>query len=207
LPFIVSFSVAFYRQFGSIDVTFTVGQQYFLLGIIVYSFVQLFLFKPVYLYVLGHEAVHVLATWLCLGKVTSFKVSSAGGSVATSKSNLFISLSPYFVPIYAILLTIFYYIVVHVSILGFMAQKYFMFLFGLTLAFHIVMTVDTLKTRQPDMVRSGYITSIVIIYVLNLIVIGAVLGLFFTSFSFVSFIKNAVHLSIVMYKTIFRQLF
>ena len=103
LPLVAGFSVAFYKQFGNIEVAFTMGQQYFLLGIITYGLIQLFLFKPVYLYVLGHEAVHVLATWLCLGRVKSFKISSRGGSVSTTKSNFFISLSPYFIPVYAIL--------------------------------------------------------------------------------------------------------
>ena len=207
LPIVASTSLAFYRQFGNMEVVFTKGQQYFLFGIIAYGLLQLFLCKPVYLYVLGHEAVHVLATWLCLGKVTSFKVTSQGGSAQTSKSNLFISLSPYFVPIYSIAAAVVYYIISDSFFAGLLAQSYFMFLLGVTLAFHIVMTVDTLKTRQTDLVKAGYLTSAILIYVMNLVIISGVLGLLFKTFSFRSFMSNAYFLSIDIYKAIFRQLF
>ncbi len=207
LPIVISVSLAFYRQFGNMEVVFTKGQQYFLFGIIAYGLIQLFLFKPAYLYVLGHETVHVLATWLCLGKVTSFKVTSSGGSIQTSKSNLFISLSPYFVPVYSILAAVIYYVLSDNFFAGLFAQSYFMFLLGVTLAFHIVMTVDTLKTRQPDLIKAGYLTSSILIYVMNMVIISGSLGLLFRSFSFRSFMSNTYFLSIDIYKTIFRQLF
>ena len=207
LPLLVSVSAAFYRQFGNMGSVFTQEQQNFLFGIIAYGLLQLFVFKPAYLYVLGHETVHVFATWFCLGKVTSFNVSSAGGSVTTSKSNIFISLSPYFVPIYAILVVILYYIINDVFLWGFLTRPYFMFILGLTLSFHIVMTIDTLKTRQPDLVKTGYITSSVLIYVINLVVISGILGLLFKSFSFRSFLGSAYFLSFDIYKLIFEQLF
>jgi hypothetical protein len=207
LPLVASVSLAFYEQFGNIDVTLTKGQQYFLFGIIAYCLIQLFLFKAVYLYVLGHEAVHVLAAWLCLGRVTSFKVSSSGGSVSTSKSNLFISLSPYFVPVYAILLIVIYYLINDIFFEGILTQSSFMFLLGMTLAFHIVMTVDTLKTRQPDFAKAGYLTSSVLLYVVNLVIISGTLGLMFKGFSFRSFWSNACFLSVDTYRLIFRQLF
>lgn len=207
LPFVASVSIAFYRQFGNIDVIFTAEQQYFLWGIITYCAIQLLLFKPAFIYVLGHEAVHALATWICLGRVTSFKISPSGGSISTSKSNLFISLSPYFVPIYAILSIILYYVVNDVFFWGFLARPYFMFLLGVMLAFHIVMTVDTLKIRQPDLVKAGYLTSLILIYVINLIIAAGTLGLLFESFSFRSFIKSAYFQSLGIYRYVFAQLF
>ena len=63
---------------------------------------HILVFKLTYLYTLGHEAIHVIATWLCGGHVTSFSVSKWGGNVSTSKTNFFIELSPYFVPIYTV---------------------------------------------------------------------------------------------------------
>ena len=207
LPLVISVSLAFYRQFGNMEIVFTEGQKYFLGGIMSYCLIQLLLFKPAYFYTLGHETVHVLATWLCLGRVTSFKVSSAGGNVSTSKSNLFILLSPYFVPIYSILLAVAYYIINDAFLWGFLTQSHFIFLLGLTLAFHIVMTIDTLKTKQPDLMKAGYLTSSILIYVLNLTVISGVLGLLFKSFSFRSFLNNTYFLSVDIYRVIFKQLF
>ncbi len=207
LPLVISVSLAFYRQFGNMEIVFTEGQKYFLGGIATYCLIQLLLFKPAYFYTLGHETVHVLATWLCLGRVTSFRVSSAGGSVSTSKSNLFILLSPYFVPIYSILLAVAYYISSDAFLWGFLTQSHFIFLLGLTLAFHIVMTIDTLKTKQPDLVKAGYLTSSILIYMMNLAVISGVLGLLFKSFSFRSFLNNTYFLSVDIYRVIFKQLF
>ena len=207
LPIVVAVVRAFYEQFGFIDINFTKGQIYFLWGVTAYCLFQLILIKPVYLYVLGHETVHVLATWLCLGKVTRFDVSSRGGSVSTTKTNLFIKLSPYFIPIYAILMTIIYYVIIRMSIWGFLVRPYYMFLFGATLAFHIVMTIDTIKVKQPDFAKAGHITSLALICIINVIIIAGVLGLFLNSFSFVSFLRNSYFSSIDLYRTIFVQLF
>ena len=82
-----------------------------------------------------------------------------------------------------------------------------MLLLGLTLAFHVVMTADTLKTRQPDLIKAGYITSAVFIYAMNLVVISGALGLLFHSFSFRSFLNSAYFVSVDIYRTIFKQLF
>jgi hypothetical protein len=207
LPLVASISIVFYRQFGSIESAWTKGQQYFIGGIATYCLIQLLLVKPVLIYVLGHEAVHALATWMCFGKVKSFKVSSAGGSISTSKSNLFISLSPYFIPIYTILLIIVYYVINDVFLGGILKPTYFMFLLGVTLSFHIVMTIDTLKTRQPDLIRTGYLTSSVLIYAINMILVAGILGLSFESFSFKAFLNKTYFLSIDIYGSIFKQLF
>ncbi len=207
LPLVASFSRAFYGQFGNIDVFLSKGQQYFLLGIGIYCFIQLFIFKPVYIYVLGHETMHAIATWLCLGKVTSFKVSPDGGSITTSKSNLFISLSPYFIPVYSLALMLIYYLINHIFAEGIIAPSYFMLFLGLTLAFHIVMTVDTLKTRQPDLIKAGYLTSSVLIYVVNVTAVALAFGVLFEGFSFRSFMSGAYAQSLDIYRGIFRQLF
>ena len=56
-----------------------------------------------WLYVLGHEFTHALAAMLAGGKVSAFHVSSKGGHVLTDRVNWWIALSPYFVPIYALI--------------------------------------------------------------------------------------------------------
>ncbi|MDD5680806.1 MAG: hypothetical protein PHI59_06160 [Candidatus Omnitrophica bacterium] len=207
LPIVVSVSVTFYKQFGAIDAPWSVEQQYFMMGMITYAFIHLLVFKPSYIYVFGHESVHVLATWLCLGKVKSFKVSSNGGSVSTSKNNIFISLSPYFVPFYSILLAIVIYMANNVFLENGIPYKYFLFFLGLTLSLHIVMTIDSLKTKQPDLVKTGYLISAIIIFVINMIIISGVLGLMTKGFSFTAFMTNAWNLTVEIYQRIFEQLF
>jgi len=207
LPIVVSVSITFYKQFGAIDAPWTIEQQYFMMGVITYAFIHLLVFKPSYIYVFGHESVHVLATWLCFGKVKSFKISSNGGSVSTSKNNIFISLSPYFVPFYSILLATAVYIANNVFLESSVPYKYFLFLLGLTLSFHIIMTIDTLKMRQPDLVKAGYLISAIIIFVINMIITAGVLGLMTRGFSFADFMTNAWNLTVEIYQKIFAQLF
>lgn len=207
LPIVVSVSITFYQEFDGLGMPWSVEQQYFMIGVITYCFIHLVIFKPSYIYTFGHESVHALATWLCLGQVKSFKVSSNGGSVSTSKNNIFISLSPYFVPFYSILVAVGIYIANNVFLESSVPYKYFLFLLGLTLAMHIVMTIDSLKTKQPDLVKAGYLISEIIIYVINMVVIAGVLGLMTSGFSFTHFMANAWNLTIDIYQRIFAQLF
>lgn len=207
LPVVAGVSVTFYEQFGSIGMSWSIEQQYFMMGVITYCFMHLLVFKPSYIYVFGHESVHALAAWLCLGRVKSFKVSSNGGSVSTSKNNVFISLSPYFVPFYSIAAAIAIYIANNVFLENSIPYKYFLFILGLTLSMHIVMTIDSLKTKQSDLVKAGYLISEIIIYVINMIVIAGVLGLMTRGFSFTNFMANAWNLTIDIYQRIFAQLF
>ena len=59
--------------------------------------------KPVWTYVLGHEFTHAIATMLCGGRVKGMKVGSDGGHVYVTRDNFFVTLAPYFIPIYAIM--------------------------------------------------------------------------------------------------------
>ena len=62
-------------------------------GFLTYPVFHIVIFKPMYIYAWGHEIVHVLAAWLSGAKVTSFQISSSGGAVTTTKTNLFIRIS------------------------------------------------------------------------------------------------------------------
>lgn len=182
-PLVVSASVAFYNNFLATNALWTGLQIYFIYGIAAYACIHLFLFKPTYPYLIGHELVHVFATWLSFGKVTSFHIAESGGAVTTSKNNSFISLSPYFVPFYTVLAILVYYGLTFLTPMD-AYTKHLIFLLGFTMALHIIMTVHTLKTKQPDLMQAGYLTSLVIIYVINVLVTAAVLSLLFDSFTF-----------------------
>ncbi len=110
--------------------------------------------KPLWIYVLGHEATHALWTWLCGGRVKSFKVSGRGGHVNVSKTNALITLAPYFFPLYSLLWELLFWLgrwrwqwepnspVHHLGL-------------GLTYAFHLTLTAYVLRIRQPDIVQEG----------------------------------------------------
>ncbi|MCX5665567.1 MAG: hypothetical protein NT036_00735, partial [Candidatus Omnitrophica bacterium] len=138
------------------------------------------------------------------GKIKSFKVSEEGGSVGTDKSNFVIELGPYFIPIYAIIITVVYFVV---------ASSYnisgglFVFLIGFTLAMHMISTIEVMKIRQPDIVKSGYLFSIVLVYILNIVVISFIFSLMFQTFSMHKFTIDLWDQSKYIYLAIYRQLF
>ena len=202
-PITVSVTKAFYDNILLIK-ELAGSLNFFLYGIAAYVVLHIIFYRPTYLYVLGHEAVHAGVAWLFGGKIKSFKASEEGGGVGTDKSNIVIELSPYFVPIYAIIITLVYFVIVSsYNING----STFVFLIGFALAFHIISTIEILKIRQPDIVKSGYFFSIMMVYILNIIVISVIFGLVFPTFGIKKFFIDLYLLSKVMYAAIVKQLF
>jgi len=127
-----------------------------------------------YLYVLGHELTHVIFVYLCGGKVSSISVSSDGGYIMTNKSNVIIALSPYFIPFWSVvallvstILGLFFTIPYHSEALY--------CLIGGTWTFHLLWTLWMIPRDQPDLQENGVFFSIVIIYLVNVIVLSALL--------------------------------
>jgi hypothetical protein len=122
--------------------------------------------RTMWLYVLGHEFTHALAAMLAGGKVSAFHVSSKGGHVMTDRVNWWIALSPYFVPIYALIwmglwLTIDFYHPLKEW------QPILYFGIGLFWSFHLTFTVSMLHQRQTDLSSQGYLFSAAIILLTN----------------------------------------
>ena len=204
VPIAVIASVVLYHQIGLVQ-QLSKNQSYFLTGIVTYLVVHSIFYKPTYLYILGHELTHALFTWLCGGKVTSFRATFRGGRVTTTKSNFLITLGPYFFPIYTVLIACTYFFVSFFS--G--AEKnasVFIFLIGFSWAFHIVLTIYFIKMEQPDIMRMGALFSISLIYVINLIIVALILGLFFPEISFLAFAKDACRESVEFYRKFFTGL-
>lgn len=174
-------------------------------GVLAYLVFHLLVIRPVYIYVLAHECAHVLATWLSGGHVVSFSVTPSGGNVVTSKTNFFIELSPYFVPVYTILLGAVYIILKAMDANIPNMSEVFVFFVGFTLAFHFIMTAEVMKMQQSDIAKSGIIFSLVIIFVGNLIVVMAVFSPLFR-ISFWEFIKNSYLNSLEIYRLLYAKM-
>ncbi len=140
--------------------------------------------RPRYLYVLGHELTHALFVLLCGGKIHEFRVSGEGGHVVTNKNNLLISLSPYFVPFWSLVVVTVY------GLLGFFVdlsmvqhlelggrrfsigpQAFLCFFLGYTWGLHLTFTLWMVGREQPDLQRNGTFFSLVFIYFVNLVLI------------------------------------
>ena len=205
LPVAVAASTAFAGQLSGIE-EFQGSPAYFLNGAVIYLIMHLVLYKPNYFYVLGHEIAHALATFICGGGVCSFRVSARGGGVLTTKSNFFIALFPYFFPTY----TLFFWLVYFLFSLFRDVSKlipHFLFLVGFSLTFHLVMTINSLKVKQTDIFKTGYLFSVSLIYILNILLVSLILSLVFKDFSFSAFFHSALERAGDIYYAGYEHLF
>ena len=205
LPVAVAVSAAFSGQLGQIQEIQGISR-YFLNGVVIYLIMHLVLYKPNYFYVLGHEIAHALATFLCGGRVNSFRVSGRGGGVLTTKSNFFIALFPYFFPTYTLFFWLAYFLIsLFKDISTF--TPHFLFLLGFSLALHLVMTIDAMKIKQSDIFQTGYIFSVSLIYVLNIFLVSLILSAVFKDFVFSAFFQAALQRTGESYYAIYQYLF
>lgn len=139
----------------------------FLGGLAAFVLCWMSLTHPVRTYVLGHELTHAL--WgLCFGaRPTDLRVTASGGSVRLTKSNLLVTLAPYFFPFYT-------FVVIVVALITYAFLRplpclpLWMFMIGFTWAFHILFTFETLTLKQPDIKMYGRIFSWVFIFIANM---------------------------------------
>lgn len=206
IPVAMGVAVSFVTQINNIQNFENSAEKIFLLGVILYVITHLFLFKPNYIYVFGHELVHAFSIWVCFGSVKKFKVSKNGGSVTGTKNNLFISISPYFIPIIPIIVSLIYFVVTaSFEVPGIMPV--FMGILGFTFAMHLIMTIDTLKIEQPDLVSLGQLFATALIVTVNVVIAGFLVSLLFDGFIFKDFIFDSYTRSRDIYFLVIRQFF
>jgi hypothetical protein len=141
--------------------------------------------RPVRLYVFSHEVTHLLvAKYLFRGKIFDWKVTSAGGYVETNKSNTWITLGPYMLPFYTLVVMALFGMAglfwdlmqwrmaeIGPLVLKFRAVWALYFLVGFTWAFHLTYTLQTVHVEQGDLTRNGEFFSILLIVLVNLFLI------------------------------------
>lgn len=135
-------------------------------GVLAYALIEALFQRPMRAYVFGHELTHALAAMAMGGKVHSFKVSEKGGSVSLSKTNFFVALAPYCVPIYTIFALLIHWILKKFYPFPHLGTL-FLALVGMTLAFHASLTLYAVRQDQPDLKKSGTFFSVVFIVLVN----------------------------------------
>ena len=198
------FSIAFLKELSSFKIG--IQESFFLLGITTYALFHFLFKKPIYLYIFGHELTHAISVFLCKGKVKSFHISRRGGRVGSTKSNFFIYLSPYLFPIYVILTTVIYFFIR----LFFHTEGYlnlFLFFIGFTWAFHIFLTFYFLGKGQMDIMHSGRIFSLPLIYVVNLFTLIIILSCLSKQIVLKNFLEKAVQLVRYVFQFTFKSNF
>ncbi len=127
----------------------------------------------VYVYVLGHESTHALAALLSFGKVNAFHFDCDGGYVETDTDNLFIALSPYFVPFWMLVWMLLLW--AGNALWPFPEyEAWFYGGFGFWWAFHLYWTFWVIPREQPDMLENGLLFSMLVILMTNM---GVLLGI------------------------------
>lgn len=187
VPFGIGATFAFVKIISGVAVL-TQEHYYFLAGFGGYFLVHILLYRPLTMYVFGHELTHAIWAFMFGGSVSSMKVSSTGGRVVVSKSNFLINLAPYFFPIYTFLILLFYWLL---SFIFYVEQYFgiFLFLIGFTLAFHIALNFFALRQQQSDVHEVGYVFSLSFIYVVNILIIILIIKMIFpTEIKYMDFI-------------------
>lgn len=158
---------------------------FFLAGTLVWGVAYWAGWRPVTLYVFAHEVTHLLvAKYLFRGKIFDWKFSASGGYVETNKSNTWITLGPYLVPLYTLLVMFVFGVAAcfwdvmqwhavgpagwQVHVRGIWALY---LLVGLTWAFHLTFTLQTVHVEQGDLTRNGEFFSMLLIVLVNLLLI------------------------------------
>ena len=170
-------------------------------GALFFILIYIFLPEPKWMYVLGHELTHALWSFPFGGKLKKIRVSSKGGHVAITKSNFLVSLAPYFFPLYVVLIVIIFW--AGNFFWNWLPYVFlFYFLIGLAYAFHLTLTFKTLKIRQPDIVGEGYIFSMVIIFLGNMLVLLIGIPLLTTKINIATSFNFWINSSIQIYQNL-----
>jgi hypothetical protein len=137
-------------------------------GFLIWVILYFTLPPPVRTYVLAHELTHALWGSFMGASISRMKISKERGSVTLSKSNVLITLAPYFFPLYTIIVIIVYCVLslfydtsaYHLLWLG---------LVGFTWSFHFTFTISALMQSQTDIKEYGYLFSYTVIYIFNVL--------------------------------------
>jgi len=178
LPMTVAISLTFARQLQS-DLDWqqvNLTTWWFAGGFVVWLILYFLLPRPMWTYVLGHECTHALWGLLMGAKVSRLKVGQQGGSVTLSKSNVLITLAPYFFPFYTAL-TLIAYLLIGIWFDMSLYRPFWFAVFGLTWSFHLTFTLSILAIHQPDIHEHGRLFSYVLIYCINLATAAALMNL------------------------------
>ena len=135
-------------------------------GIAAFACCWMALSHPVKAYVLGHELTHAIWGVMFGAKASDVRVTENGGSVRLTKSNMLITLAPYFFPFYTFVVIV-AALVAYAFLRPLPCLPLWLFLIGFTWAFHALFTVQTLMQRQPDIKEYGRLFSWTFIFLAN----------------------------------------
>ena len=145
---------------------------YFIIGAMAFIPIWYLWLKKVSFYsTFEHELTHLLVGLIFFKKPTHFWVSRQDGGqtgyISHSDSNNFlISLAPYFLPTFAIIILPLYIVISSQYQLGFLS------VFGFFVSYHILSTIQEFSYEQPDIYTTGKLFSTIFLIFANLLFYG-----------------------------------
>jgi hypothetical protein len=144
------------------------GAWAFAAGFLLWLFIFFALPRPVRTYVLAHELSHALWGLLMGARVVNMNVAKRGGSVTLTRTNLLITLAPYFFPLYTAAVVGLYYLLMPFTDVA-RWHTVWIGLAGFTWSFHLSFTLSALGHQQSDVEEHGRVFSYAIIYSMNML--------------------------------------
>jgi len=181
LPFVYSTTVAFLNQIASIDISL---QNYFWAGVVTLVLVYLFVWEPTVVYERGHRLVEIIFSFF----------------------QPLVKFAPYLLPIYTIVLFILY-LFLCIFIRDKWLHEWAMFLFGLSIALHLIFAAQSIRSKKGDLLKSNYIFGFSFMYIISLGLVALFLNFIFKEFSFVNFLNNGYSIASAIFQAVFSQLF
>lgn len=118
--------------------------------------------------------------------LTAYQLGLKGFAQILSFSSFFSEWIPRIIPLGTLVLSFLYYILgVFINLRQ--VTPSFIFLLGFTFAAHIILSAQDLYSNDEEVLKTHYFFSMVLTYVAGLVLLAALIGMNFSSFSFNSF--------------------
>jgi len=181
LPFVYSLTLAFIEEAKTLPLE-ALGD--FVAGIVTFLVVYLFVWEPVRVYLRGQKILQTVFSFF----------------------SPLVRVAPYLLPIYTLLCFAFYGLVALFDRSG-RTLGIFVFLFGFTIALHLVFSAKSLRGRKGDFLKSNYIFGFSFVYLVNLLMLGFGMSLVFAKFSFVRLCNQSYQIAAGLLYGAVKQLF
>lgn len=160
-----------------------------------------------WLYVAGHELTHALFVLICRGKIADIHVSADGGHVLTNRNNFIISLSPYFFPFYTAIAILVWAVAGWVLRDSRTLDPLWLYgSIGFTWMFHLTFTVWMIRRDQPDLDQNGRLFSFTVIFLVNVLLICAMLIIASPTATFQAFGLSLWHNGGTLFQRLFESI-
>ena len=188
LPVCLAATASLYTETSNIGLI-TIYKIYFMIGVGLYLIMHLFFFVPDKLY----EAQQNM--------INKFLSGISGGKLKTS------GILPQLIPLYMVMISLIYWGLSFFfsdinELTGLMVL-----LIGLTLTFHIVLTAQTLRSKEGSVFASSYLSLITIIFIVNITIAAFVLSFLYVEVSMEDYFVQTYRTAKDVYLAVFNRLF